>query len=79
MPHLNARAIEIDPEGMDRLRRVIASAAGGAIAYDPDAFALDGDNRAVARPQPASRIARSLFGAARAQRIYAEPNALVWA
>ncbi|WP_406854415.1 hypothetical protein ABEG18_17930 [Alsobacter sp. KACC 23698] len=59
MPHLDSRAIDIDAEGLDRLRSVIATAAGGALAYDPDAFALDGDHRAVAAPQPVMRTARA--------------------
>lgn len=79
MPHLNARAIEIDPEGMDYLRRVIATAAGGAIAYDPYDFVSDSDLRAVARPTSAGRLARGMFGQVRERRILSESNALVWA
>ena len=76
MPHLDARAIEIDPDGMDRLRRVIASAAGGALAYDPDAYLYD--HRPRTPVVSASRLARNwMLYPRKAAKV--DPATLIWA
>jgi hypothetical protein len=77
MPHLDSRAIDIDADGLDRLRSVIATAAGGALAYDPDAFVRDADHRAVAAPRPVKKAVRSL---PRARRFFqSDDAAILWA
>ncbi|PSC03387.1 hypothetical protein SLNSH_19160 [Alsobacter soli] len=78
MPYLDARAIEIDPEGMDLLRNVIAGAAGGALAYDPAAFQKDGDVLAIAAPRPTVRRPR-LWGFPSRDPVPAEAASVIWA